>query len=78
MDDTRLAYDGDMTMKTTKTEAIVPAGFTILRPRLDQALRRALLRAMSGALRRSVVLLPLDEDDDRLQEHLASALGLSA
>lgn len=43
----------------------------------DPALRRALLRAMREALRRSVVLLPLTEDEDRLQESLGSALGLS-
>jgi hypothetical protein len=65
-----------MTMKTTKTEAT--AGAAAPGPRQDHALRRALLRAMKGALRRSVVLLPLDENDDRLQEHLASVLGFSA
>jgi hypothetical protein len=43
----------------------------------DPQLRRALLRAMQGALRRSLVLLPMTEDDDKLQEWLGSMLGFA-
>jgi hypothetical protein len=70
----RLAYDGDMAMKATTTASEI--GRKHRGPR-DPALRRALLRAMREALRRSVVLLPLTEDEDRLQEFPGRALGLS-
>jgi hypothetical protein len=65
-----------MAMETRMT-ATEPARAEARTPR-DAHRRRALLEAMRGALRRSVVLLPLDEDDDRLLQQLESALGLSA
>ncbi len=45
---------------------------------LDCKRRRALLGAMRSALRRSVVLLPLTEDDDVLQKFVEAALGAPA
>jgi hypothetical protein len=45
---------------------------------LDPLLRRALLGALRGALRRSVVLLPLSEEDDLVQQFLEAALGAAA
>jgi hypothetical protein len=65
-----------MAMETRMT-ATEPDRAQARTPR-DADLRRALLHAMRGALRRSVVLLPLDEDDDRLLQQLESVLGLSA
>jgi hypothetical protein len=58
-----------------KTNAV---GFRKLRGPRDPSLRRALLRAMKGALKRSVVLLPATEDEDQLQEWFASALGFTS
>jgi hypothetical protein len=40
----------------------------------DPQLERALLLAMKGALKRSIVLLPLTEEDDRVQEYLGNVL----
>ena len=45
---------------------------------IDRVRERALLRAMRGALRRSVVLLPLTDEDDLLQRFLEDALGVPA
>jgi hypothetical protein len=63
-----------------RNEAITCEGRTGRRQRLplDPRRERALLGAMRGALRRSVVLLPLSEDDDRLQDFVAAALGGAA
>jgi len=54
-------------------------GYDAPKPRgpRDPELERALLRAMKGALKRSVVLLPLSEEDDRLQEFLHDVLGVT-
>lgn len=60
-----------------KTTTPRPAGAKRRGPR-DPELKRALLRAMKGALRRSVVLLPLTEDDDKLLDGLGSSLGFTA
>jgi hypothetical protein len=60
-------------MQTRMTES-GPARANTRAPR-DRDIHRALLRAMRGALRRSVVLLPVDDDDDRLVQQLGSALG---
>jgi hypothetical protein len=61
---------------TTTTKR--PAGGPKARGPRDAQLAGALLRAMRGALKRSTVLLPLTEDDDRLQETLGSALLFDA
>ena len=45
---------------------------------LDAQRRRALRGAMRSALRRSVVLLPLTEEDDLLQKFVEAALGAPA
>jgi hypothetical protein len=58
-----------MNAKTTTNR---PAA-TARSPR-DPQLERALLRAMKGALKRSTVLLPLTEEDDRVQEYLGNVL----
>jgi hypothetical protein len=44
---------------------------------IDPHLERALLRAMQGALRRSVVLLPLSDDEEVLQRFLEVSLGVA-
>lgn len=63
-----------------KNDAITCEGRTDRRQGLplDPRRERALLGAMRGALRRSVVLLPLSEDDDLLQDFVAAALGVAA
>ena len=71
-----MAYDGDIAMRAkTNTSELIGS-----KPRraFDPALKRALSRAMKGALRRSVVLLPGSEDEDRLQTCLAGLLGVTA
>ncbi|HEY6863066.1 MAG TPA: hypothetical protein VI319_04135 [Burkholderiales bacterium] len=62
-----------MSQKPNSLEPSRPAG---RRRVVDRVRERALLRAMRGALRRSVVLLPLTEEDDLLQRFLVDALGL--
>ena len=64
-----------MNTQPNSLEPRPPAG---RRHPIDRARERALLRAMRGALRRSVVLLPLTEEDDRLQRFLEDALGVPA
>ena len=61
-----------------KTKTTVHDGGSQNRGPRDPQVRRALLQAMKGALRRSVVLLPLTEDDDKLQEWLGGMLEFSA
>jgi hypothetical protein len=64
-------------MEMTKTALAGPRASNVRRL-CDPERRRALLRAMTAALGRSVVLLPLDEDEDLLQDYVERALGLSA
>ncbi|HZR69430.1 MAG TPA: hypothetical protein VFB01_10325 [Burkholderiales bacterium] len=61
--------------KTKSLDPHRPAG---RRRIIDRVRRRALLCAMRGALRRSVVLLPVSEEDDLLQRFLQDALGAPA
>ena len=63
-----------MKTKTISKGAAASSARGLRNPRLT----RALLRAMKGALRRSIVLLPLTEDDDKLQECLGGLFGYPA